>query len=138
MAFHNEFTLERKEGSTVVTGTSLASIGRVPAELPLTAMIIIRLRIPLIQPGGTLDVPRDDWAALHRFAETRFGGNVAVNATLEERFYVVGEKHGLPCYECVVELPDDVNLGEATKAIDEKLTQTLTANLRASRKSQAA
>lgn len=136
----DERALEWKEVCFFVTSPSLALIGRVPAELPSTPMQLIKALIPLLQPGGMLDVPSDDWAALNEFVAGRYGGHIHVREKRVSGFTVVGaDERGLPCLELTVEVPDEVDIANVVNGeFDEKLKDTLTRNVRAVRDLRAA
>jgi hypothetical protein len=101
----------------------------------------LKTLIPLVQPGGQVSVPTDDWKALNQFIAERHGGHLHVRETRERGFTLVGEdgKTGLQCYELTLEIPDDVDPDDVTSGeFDAKLTETLQRNVRAVRVLEAA
>ncbi|MCK6682060.1 MAG: hypothetical protein L6R30_06530 [Thermoanaerobaculia bacterium] len=97
-------------------------------------MQLLKTMIPFLQPGGTLDVPPDDWVALSQFVEARYGGHIHVG----ERRFGGGNGHGLPWLELTVEVPDEVDINDLVNGeFNEKLKQTVTTNTHASREPKA-
>lgn len=120
------FTLEPREGSLVTGPSAFVTPGRVPADLsPPTAMNIVRTFIPLLQPGGELSIPPDDWAALSRVLESRCGGQLHVRTMEERGFFFVGHTKGLPCYELLLEIPDGTNPSDALNGEFDDLLGTI-------------
>ena len=104
-------------------------------------MQTLKTLIPLVQPGGQLSVPTDDWEALNQLIAERHGGHLHVRETREPGFTLVCDdgKTGLLCYELSVEIPDGVELDAVTSGeFDAKLTETLQRNVRAGRVLEAA
>ncbi len=103
-------------------------------------MQLIKTLIPLFQPGGTLQVPTDDWEALNQLVSSRHGGHIHVHERLENGFVVVGtNSRGLPCYELAIEVPDEVDINDVVHGeFDAKLKETVTRNIRAVRALQDA
>ncbi len=101
----------------------------------------LKTLIPLVQPGGLLSVPTDDWEALNQLLAAQHGGHLHVRETREPGFTLVGDdgKTGLQCYELIVEIPDGVELDAVTTgAFDANLITTLQRNVRAGRVLEAA
>lgn len=104
-------------------------------------MQTLKTLIPLVQPGGQLSVPTDDWKALNQLIAERHGGHLHVREMREPGFTLVndGGKTGLQCYEFTVEIPDGVELDAVTSGeFDAKLTETLQRNVHAVRVLEAA
>lgn len=70
---------------------------------------ILRTRIPMHQPGGTLSVPREGWRELSNFVEAIYGGKLAVRPKVLPGFIVLGPVRGLECLDVALEIPDEVD-----------------------------
>lgn len=138
-----EFTLGRKEDSVLAAGSSPATrtSSTLVHSFSPTIMQTLETLIPLVQPGGQLSVPADDWEALNQLLAERHGGHLHVRETREPGFTLVSDdgKIGLLCYELSVEIPDGVEWDAVTSGeFDARLTETLQRNVCAVRVLEAA
>ncbi len=140
MALH-EFTLGRQEEVPRVTDPSaFRPFRRFPILFPLTTMQLIKTLIPLFQPGGTLQVPAEDWEALNRFVSSRHGGHLHVREQTANGFLVAGDStRGLPCYELSIEVSDEIDIADVVNGeFDVKLKETVARNIHTVRVPQSA
>jgi len=89
-------------------------------SLTVTTMAnVISTCIPTHQPNGTLAVPAEFWSQLRIFIG-QLGGSLEVEET-RKRGFIFGDCKGLPVYQLVVTLPDDVDVEDALSKIDQTL-----------------